>query len=183
MSGVAPWAQWLGAALLLVALGALLDTPWLRARVLRTDRARLAGALLRARLRGVPEPLAPFFRELEEGGAALVTGGAVSGLLLVIFGEPETRLGGLLMGAPLYLGLGFVTVALFRLILLAPRTFFQWVLRVAVLADERLLRALLGERGAPDRIPFTSGALLVVWAGVAAWAAAGVARWAAGWWG
>ncbi|HEV2145790.1 MAG TPA: hypothetical protein VGR37_00080 [Longimicrobiaceae bacterium] len=172
-----PWLAWAGAALLLVALGALLDTPWVRARILRTDRARLAGALVRARSRPTPEPLYPFFRDLEEGGAALVMGGAVSGLLLLVFGSPETPLGRLALGTPLYLGLGLVTLAVVRLLLLAPRAFLLWLLRISVLGTERVLRLLLEERGAPDRIPFTYGALLVVWAVAAGWTAAAAARW------
>jgi hypothetical protein len=177
VSGVPPWLAWPGAALLLVALGALLDTPWVRARVLRTDRARLAGALARARARPTPEPLYPFFRDMEEGGAALVMGGAVSGLLLLVLGAPETPLGRLALGTPLYLGLGLVTLAVVRLLLLAPRAFLLWLLRLFVLGTERVLRPLLGERGAPDRLPFTYGALLLVSAAAAGWLTVAAVRW------
>lgn len=177
MSALPAWLAWPGAALLLVAFGALLDAPRVRDRVLTVDRRRLARGLMRARLRAPPEPLYPFFRDLEEAGAALVAGGAASGILYLLLGSSTEGLGRLALGVPLYLGLGLVTVALARLLLLAPRALLLWLLRGAVLGTERLLRALLGDRAAPDRIPFTYGALLVVWAAALAWSAAGLARW------
>lgn len=177
MSGVPPWAAWLGAALLVLALGALLEAPRVRDRVLMVDRRRLRGALVRARLRGTPEPLLPFFRDLEEGGAGLVMGAAVSGLLFLLFGAEVFGIRRLLLGIPLYLGLGLVTVALVRLLLLAPRAFFLWLLRIAVLATERLLRLFGGERAGPERIPFVYGALLLVWTGAAVGMATAALRW------
>lgn len=177
MSAVPPWLAWPGAALLLVAFGALLDAPRVRDRVLTVDRRRLRSALVRARLRGTPEPLLPFFRDLEEGAAGLVMGAAVSGLLFLLAGSSLTGVRQLLAGIPLYLGLGLVTVALARLLLLAPRALFLWLLRLGVLATERVLRLLLGERGVPERIPFVYGALLVVWTGVAILGAMAAARW------
>lgn len=176
MSAVPPWLAGSAAALLLVALGTLLDAPRVRDRVLTTDRRRLARGLARARLRATPEPLYPFFRDLEEAGAALVLGGAMSGILYLLLGSSTAGLGRLALGVPLYLGLGLVTVALVRLLLLAPRALFLWLLRGAVLGTERLLRLLLGDRASPDRIPFTYGALLVLWTVAAAWAAAALAR-------
>lgn len=177
MSGVPPWAAWAGAALCVLALGALLDAPRVRDRVLMVDRRRLRGALVRARLRGTPEPLLPFFRDLEEGGAGLVMGAAVSAILFLLFGATVMGVHRLLLGVPLYLGLGLVTVALVRLLLLAPRALGLWLLRAAVLATERLLRLLLGERAVPERIPFVYGALLVVWAGGAVGLAAAAVKW------
>lgn len=178
MSEVPAWLAWSGAALLLLAVGVLLDAPWVRERVLTVDRRRLAGALVRARLRGTPEPLYPFLRDIEEGGAALVVGGAVSGIVLLIFGMPETVPRRLLLGAPLFFGLGLVTVALARLLYLAPRAAFLLVLRLAVLATGSALRLVVGEkRSAPDRIPFTYGALLAVWTGAVSWVLVGAARW------
>jgi hypothetical protein len=157
-----PWAGWVLAALGVLALGALLEAPRVRGRVLMVDRRRLCGALVRARLRGTPEPLLPFFRDLEEGGAGLVMGAAVSAILFLLFGASAFGVRRLLLGVPLYLGLGLVTVALARLLLLAPRAFFLWLLRIAVLATERVLRLLLGERAAPEHIPFVYGALLAL---------------------
>ncbi len=162
MSGVPPWAEWAAAALCVLALGALLEAPRVRDRVLMVDRQRLRGALVRARLRGTPEPLLPFFRDLEEGAAGLVMGAAVSAILFLLFGASVLGVRRLLLGIPLYLGLGLVTVALVRLLLLAPRAFGLWLLRIAVLATERVLRLLLGERAAPERIPFVYGALLAL---------------------
>ncbi|MET0400276.1 MAG: hypothetical protein ABW277_26035 [Longimicrobiaceae bacterium] len=177
MSGVPPWAAWSAAALVVLALGALLEAPRVRDRVLMVDRRRLRGALVRARLRGTPEPLLPFFRDLEEGGAGLVMGAAVSAILFLLFGATVFGVRRLLLGVPLYLGLGLVTVALVRLLLLAPRALGLWLLRVAVLATERLMRLILGERAAPERIPFVYGALLVVWAGAAIGLATAAVRW------
>ena len=162
VSGVPPWAEWTVAALCVLALGALLEAPRVRDRVLMVDRRRLRGALVRARLRGTPEPLLPFFRDLEEGAAGLVMGAAVSAILFLLFGASVLGVRRLLLGIPLYLGLGLVTVALVRLLLLAPRAFGLWLLRIAVLATERVLRLLLGERAAPERIPFVYGALLAL---------------------
>ncbi|HEU0078469.1 MAG TPA: hypothetical protein VFQ76_12505 [Longimicrobiaceae bacterium] len=172
-----PWAEWAGAALCVVALGALLEAPRVRDRVLMVDRRRLRAALVRARLRGTPEPLLPFFRDLEEGGAGLVMGAAVSAILFLLFGATVFGFRRLLLGIPLYLGLGLVTMALARLLLLAPRALSLWLLRLAVLATERLLRLLLGERAAPERIPFVYGALLAVWAGAAVGLATAAVRW------
>jgi len=98
VSGVPPWAGWTVAALCVLALGALLEAPRVRDRVLMVDRGRLRGALVRARLRGTPEPLLPFFRDLEEGAAGLVMGAAVSAMLfpsdeLIFCPSQETRSG------------------------------------------------------------------------------------------
>ena len=177
MSGVPPWAAWLGAALLALALGALLEAPRVRDRVLMVDRRRLRGALVRARLRGTPEPLLPFFRDLEEGAAGLVMGAAVSSILFLLVGASVSGVGRLLLGVPLYFGLGLVTVALARLLLLAPRALLQWLLRIGVLATERLLRLAAGERATPERIPFVYGALLAVWTGAAIGLATAAVRW------
>ncbi len=177
MSGVPPWAGWALAALGVLALGALLEAPRVRDRVLMVDRRRLRDALVRARLRGTPEPLLPFLRDLEEGGAGLVMGAAVSAILFVLFGASVFGVRRLLLGVPLYLGLGLVTVALVRLLLLAPRAFSLWLLRAAVLATERVLRLFLGERAAPERIPFVYGALLALEAAAVVAAAAEAVRW------
>lgn len=177
MSGVPPWAEWALAALCAVALGALLEAPRVRDRVLMVDRRRLRDALVRARRRGTPEPLLPFFRDLEEGAAGLVMGAAVSAILFLLFGASAFGVRRLLLGVPLYLGLGLATVALARLLLLAPRALVQWLLRIAVLATERVLLLLLGERAAPERIPFVYGALLAVWTGAAVGAVVEAVRW------
>jgi hypothetical protein len=141
------------------------------------DRRRLRGALVRARLRGTPEPLLPYFRDLEEGAAGLVMGAAVSAILFLLLGASVFGVRRLLLGIPLYMGLGLVTIALARLVLLAPRALFLWLLRIAVLATERLLRLAGGERATPERIPFVYGALLAVWTGAAIGLVTAAVRW------
>jgi hypothetical protein len=177
VSGVPDWAAWSGAALVVLALGGLLEAPRIRDRVLMVDRRRLRGALVRARLRGTPEPLLPYFRDLEEGAAGLVMGAAVSAILFLLLGASVYGVRRLLLGIPLYMGLGLVTIALARLVLLAPRALMLWLLRIAVLAAERLLRLAGGERATPERIPFVYGALLAVWTGAAIGLATAAVRW------
>ncbi len=159
--------------------GALLDLAARRLRPLRRARDRLAARLLRARSRGTPEPLAPFFRDLEEGGAALVIGAGMSGLLLLLFGpgRDDEGLRRLLIALPVYLGGLVVVLALARLLLLAPRALGLWLLRLGVVGTERLVRRALRERGAPGRIPFTYAALLAAEVVVAAWAGVALASW------
>ena len=180
MSGPSgPWLPWAGAALLL-ALGVLLDTPWVRARFARRMRARLLGAYALARDRHALIPLAPFLDQLEESGVALAIGGALSALALLLFGQslqgpgssPNLRL---FLVLPLYLGVLVTAASLLRLVLLAPRAFFLWLLRLALTAVEWVGRAAFGERAAVERRPFSYAAvLLVVAAGVGWGVVAGV---------
>ncbi|HEX2092973.1 MAG TPA: hypothetical protein VHG28_11245 [Longimicrobiaceae bacterium] len=173
------WLTWAGTALLLAAVPALLDLPWIRDRVMRRTRAWLGAALLRARSRATPEPLAPYFRDLEEAGAALVMGAAVSGLLFLLFGpgREEQALRRLLLALPGYLGVSLVVIALLRLALLAPRALRLWLVRIGVLATERVLRGIGGERLGAERVPFTYLGLLLAEAILAVLGVVALARW------
>lgn len=159
-----PPTTWLAALLLLLALGALLELPWVRARVARRARARLAALFALARDRHALAPLVPLLRELEEAGAALVVGAAVSGLLYVVLGlavqspgaDPGVRT---LVSLPFALGSIVMAAVLLRLLLLAPRAVLLWLLRGALEGVEAVARPL-GRGGVSERRPFLVGALL-----------------------